>query len=87
MRLYVVYDDQGTIFAATQVPAEHQTRPGPGEYGAETRLSGFDVPLPKPDEHAGEFDVPGGEYNDRDLPELMSRLQVDIKANRLVWRH
>ena len=80
----MVYDDQGTILAAVRVPAKHQTRPEFGEHGPETGLRGFDVPLPKPGEHAGEFDAPA-EFSDWDLPKLM-RLQVDIESNRLAWR-
>jgi hypothetical protein len=39
MRLHVVYDDEGTILAASQVPSGDQVLPEAGEHAAE-----FDVP-------------------------------------------
>jgi hypothetical protein len=39
MRLHVVYDDEGTILAASQVPSGDQVLPEAGEHTAE-----FDVP-------------------------------------------
>jgi hypothetical protein len=40
MRLHVVYDDQGTILTAAQVPVEDQALPKPGEHAAELNGSG-----------------------------------------------
>jgi hypothetical protein len=84
MRLYVVYDDQGTILAAVEVPAEYQTegriRPEYGEYPV-----GFDVPLAEAGEHAAAFDVPA-EFAGQHVLEVVRRVQVDVNENRLVER-
>jgi hypothetical protein len=84
MRVHVVYDDQGTILAAAEVPVEGQDEdqmpPEADEYAAS-----FDVPLPERGEAAAEFDVPT-EFAEQGLMELMAHLQVDVQEHRLVER-
>jgi hypothetical protein len=92
MRLYVVYDDRGTILAAAKVPAEVRGSLEAGEPGpqfdmplSERAPSGpqFDMPLPELGEHASAFEVPA-EFAERDLNELVPQLHVNVREKRLV---
>lgn len=91
MKLYAVYDTQGNILAAVQLPEGVHISiqpddpipqflsplPKPGDPGPQ-----IDIPLPEPGEHVGVFDVPA-EFLERNLLELLPRLRVDLKDNAI----
>jgi hypothetical protein len=82
LQLHVVYDDEGNILAASQVPVEDLIRSAePGS----SLLAGVDVPQPEPGEHAAKLDVPE-EFAVQDPLEVVRRLRVDVNENRLVER-
>ena len=91
MKLYAVYDSEGNIHAAVQVPEDVHIRmqpddpipqflsplPKPEDPGPQ-----IDIPLPQAGEHAAVFDVPA-EFSERNPVEFLPRLRVDLKDNTI----
>lgn len=77
-RIQVIHDQQGTIIAAGYVD-----QPAAGANAQQRKATA--VPIQEHGQSVAEVDVPG-EFAQLELNALVSRLQYDVRAKRLVPR-